>query len=74
MYNAVWCNIVIMFKSRHTYTHRNFLDVNIVVNKSYLIPKGYKLKISWFTKSGLFLGSDKIFIKKEQLKNWSRVC
>lgn len=73
MFITAWCNIVIMFKPYLTYTHRNCLDVNIVVQKSFSLAKGYKLKVSWFTKSGTFLSSDEIFVKREHVKNWSQV-
>lgn len=61
-----------MFKLYKTYTHRNMLDCNILVLKSYMIPDGrYKLKIKWFLKNGVDMGfQENIVIKREQVRNW----
>jgi hypothetical protein len=65
-----------MFKIYCTYSHRNSLDVNILVLKKYKIYDGrYKLTVAWIYKNGKPLGiTEKIIITKDQVKNWNEVC
>ena len=64
-----------MFKQHHIYTHKNMIDCNIYVLKSYMIPDGrYKLKIRWFLKNGMDLNlQETVVVKREQVKNWREV-
>lgn len=64
-----------MFKTLAFYTHRNMMDCNILVLKSYKIPDGrYKLKIEWYLKNGKSMGfRDSVIVSRKQLNNWSEV-
>lgn len=61
-----------MFKYMHTYTHTSMLDCMVLVRKSFKIrPKRYKLKIRWFTRTGMDMGIDEtIDIYEEQFDKW----
>lgn len=62
------------------YKHKNCEDTAIQIDKKYYIPekRGWKLKINWWFRSALggFYPAghkDKVFISKEDWKNWEIV-
>lgn len=61
-----------MFKPHHSYTHKRMLDLVAYVFTSYRVNDGrYKLKVRWFTRSGLDLGIvEKITILPGKNKGW----
>ena len=58
----------------NTYSHRSFLDVVMYVVKiQYAGIDHIKAKVKWYNKGGLFLGDDKVVVKREHMKNWKWV-
>ncbi len=64
-----------MFKSYGVYTHRNMIDTNVLVLKSYRLHDGrYRIKIRWLLKNGMDIGlQETITISRPQVKNWREV-
>jgi hypothetical protein len=59
------------------YKHKDCIDVAIILKSSYYVPeKGiYKCKIDWYNiaywPKYYRIDSDKIVIKREQIKDWN---
>lgn len=61
-----------MLKRGKYYTHPCLLDSLFLVQTAYYSQTGFftKLKVLWFTKTGVCMGQDKIRISARREKEW----
>lgn len=64
-----------MFYGGSKYRHRNFLDVDMYVQRrQYSGPTYWKLKVIWYSQRGHSLGfTETVTVKRKDWSNWKLV-
>lgn len=62
-----------MFEEGKFYTHSKMLDSKIWVQGYEYVDQidSHNFRVKWFTKTGLWLGDDLIWIRPEDLGEWT---
>jgi hypothetical protein len=59
-----------IFKNHKFYTHKRMLDSVIEIVNTKEVEGGLRASVRWLTKRGIYMGVDRILIKKEEFSNW----